>query len=107
MKIRTILENAKESELTLRRFNESDWLGYAGAERFNDNSNPFIGEIELTDQRETAVVVIADKNGLSLSVTYDFDESSYALDLNLLSQLNDKMDIDELSQVLKTADRLY
>jgi hypothetical protein len=37
-----------------RRFTQSDWMGYCGADKFPDGSEPIIGEIRiLVDSQET------------------------------------------------------
>jgi len=43
-----------------QRFTESDWHGYAGAERFNDGSEPLIKEIG------EGTVMVFDNSGLTV-----------------------------------------
>lgn len=62
----------------IRRFTKTDWYGYAGAERFNDGSAPFIYETTL-DDGETEVIIVADKNGVMIEIA---NEDYVAADLS-------------------------
>lgn len=53
----------------VRLFNESDWLGLAGAEPFADGSDPFIREIGRW-------TIVTDASGLSV-ITDDGDQYGY------------------------------
>lgn len=60
----------------IRRFNENDWNGLGGAEKFSDGSDPFITEIRLIDS-ETGkefeeVVLTGDGNGVGI-VAWDVE----------------------------------
>jgi len=52
----------------IKRFTENDWDGFAGAECFEDNSNPFIFELENG-------FGIADRNGINLFFGEDGEEA--------------------------------
>lgn len=58
----------------IRRFTKTDWYGYAGAERFNDGSAPFIYETTL-DDGQAEVVIIADKKGVEIDLVSEEDTS--------------------------------
>lgn len=52
--------------VALRPFKREDWFGFAGAESFEDGSDPLIGEIEVHDLG--VGVVMLDAIGLSICV---------------------------------------
>lgn len=53
-----------ENRITYRPFSPSDWFGFAGAERFEDNGEPLLGELSV-DGHDALVIV--DKNGVHVS----------------------------------------
>lgn len=66
-----------------RRFEKLDWDAYAGAEKFSNGSEPFIYEQELNEGR-TGVSIIADKNGIQISVfNEDFEENTWLKSIEL------------------------
>ena len=46
-----------------RRFTNTDWYGYAGAEKFDNGSQPFIAEVYLTGGE---AYIVADANGIGV-----------------------------------------
>ena len=55
----------------LRAFNESDWMGYAGAEPFDDGSQPTIDEAG-------GFVVIVDRSGITAQLDLDATNGCYS-----------------------------
>lgn len=53
-----------ENRITYKPFSPSDWFGFAGAERFEDDGEPLLGELSV-DGHDALVIV--DKNGVHLS----------------------------------------
>lgn len=47
----------------VRRFDKTDWCGFAGATTFADGSDPFIGEVTLDG---IGLIIIGDVGGISL-----------------------------------------
>lgn len=75
-------------QVELRPFKEGDWEGLAGAEAFEDGSNPLYGEIpnvfgwpeDLRDMGN-GVMVVVDATGIGLvgmngSMSYEWDDAS-------------------------------
>lgn len=65
----------KSAQKAPREFSRTDWMGWSGAERWPDGSNPWIVELDNLSLEEStlsafdSVVAIADKEGLSLYLT--------------------------------------
>lgn len=57
--------------MEIRRFNKNDWYTFAGAEKFEDGTDPFIAESD-------SFTIIGDPNGIEIGC------SSYELPLNTL-----------------------
>lgn len=54
-----------------RRFTQTDWYGYAGATKFNENSQPFISELILNGGE---VYIVADAEGLWVDLYSGYEE---------------------------------
>lgn len=65
----------------IRKFDKQDWECYAGAERFSENSEPLILDLELEGNAEATV--IADKNGLGFYIGVGFEGEMWEKDLTL------------------------
>lgn len=52
----------------IRRFTKEDWYGWAGAEKFENGSEPFIYERDMNDGF-VEVTIIADKNGICVNIS--------------------------------------
>lgn len=65
----------------IRKFDQHDWMAYAGAERFSKNSEPLILDIELDYNAEATVV--ADKNGLQIFIGNGENAEAWTKDLEL------------------------
>ena len=52
--------------MEIRRFEKEDWYPYAGAEEFRKDEPPFILELEL--QYNAEACIIADKNGIQVTI---------------------------------------
>jgi len=87
--------------VTLRRSTKTTWMGLSVAERFADGSDPFIGDIIVTDKVEESICVSADKNSF---VAFNGDDE-IILDFSAFYQLNDKMTSGELNAVLALGTR--
>lgn len=57
----------------VRRFTQNDWYAWAGAEKFNEKSDPWIYEQKLGECELTA---IADKNGLHIYLYSDEEDET-------------------------------
>lgn len=55
-----------------RRFTKTDWDAFAGAEKFNEKSEPFIYEKEMNDGL-VGLTLIADRTGIELMMTCEED----------------------------------
>lgn len=56
---------------TFRPFSANDWLGFAGAERFADGSEPIIAEGRFTLAAQRDWLLVLDANGGCLMVADD------------------------------------
>lgn len=71
-----------------RDFSRMDWMGLAGAEVFEDGSEPLIMEDELTDPRGSWMMSI-DKNGIEatfIKAGDDFEMKCWSLPRNALTK---------------------
>ena len=95
----------------LRPFSKSDWMGFAGAEEFEDGSEPLIGEIRVADDwpenlesMDGGVVVVVDANGIEVvgeAGWYDYraaDANKEDL-LNVVNQLKEPLTIKQLEDL--------
>lgn len=65
--------------LNFRNFKDSDYLGYAGAERFADGSEPKIATLQLAgDKGKIEADIVYDANGLQI-MGYDENDNEFAL----------------------------
>jgi hypothetical protein len=57
--------------LDFKRFGESDWMGFAGAEQFPNGGAPLIAEMQLDDNTgvDKTGIVIVDASGICIHVT--------------------------------------
>ncbi len=66
----TVNEKTFFPNLSFRKFEKSDWLGYSGAEDFKTGEEPFISEIEgislYPDKNVFTVDIIGDKSGIEV-----------------------------------------
>lgn len=112
------VKTPKKASPEVRRFRDSDWWGWAGAERFEDNSEPFIFEevfrgdisdelnfyrddyLETFGKNTQVVVGIADSQGIGLH--FSSDEG----DQGPIFSLSRRMDAEEaefsLNKVLRS-----
>jgi hypothetical protein len=63
--VASIKQGKGEKVMELRRFEKSDWYGFAGAENFSDGTLPLIGEGQN-------FLLVADASGIEI----DLDDSS-------------------------------
>ena len=52
----------------IRRFTKEDWYGYGGAEKFSNDTEPFIYERVLNDGA-VEMVIIVDATGIEVNMT--------------------------------------
>jgi hypothetical protein len=80
-----VKKSAALAALRIRKFNESDWNAFAGAESWTDG-NPLFLEGKFTDNTE--FVIVLDKNGGCLMVEDNpiNDEGGYQLTFKLATQ---------------------
>jgi len=77
-----------KAKVELKPFEERDWDGWAGAEKFPDGNDPLIGYIPETDQ-----AAIVDANGIGL---YDPDMNGYMLSLKFHTQQGAKHEAEHI-----------
>lgn len=57
-----------------RRFTKTDWYGYAGAEKFEDGSQPFMASVDFEDG--AGAIIVSDANGIGIDLyRADTDEN--------------------------------
>jgi len=96
----------------LRPFSKSDWMGFAGAEEFEDGSEPLIGEIRVADDwpenlesMDGGVVVVVDANGIEVvgeAGWYGYkvaDDASKEDLLHIVNQLKEPLTTDQLEDL--------
>lgn len=62
-----------ENRINYKPFSSSDWIGLAGAERFEGNGEPLLGELSV-DGHDALVIV--DKNGVHVSWDVPVEEDA-------------------------------
>lgn len=62
-----------EALKNIRRFTQSDWYGWAGAERFSNDSEPFIYEQTL-NHGIVSLIIIADRCGIGIYMVSSEDD---------------------------------
>lgn len=86
--------------IELRPFRKEDWYGYAGAEPFDDGSDPLIGEIEVrVEGLPYFAIVILDAEGLHI----DAQPADDLIAEELLHNLGEDAIADEAWEQLEVA----
>jgi len=67
--------------LTLKRFEESDWYGFAGAQCFKNGDAPWIGDFEVHGREECDFVLVVDSTGVTIQ---GVDEAYFSDDTALV-----------------------
>jgi hypothetical protein len=76
--------------LTFRDFDRMDWMSFAGAQKFDDGSEPRIVVEDLSEGNKTWSISF-DNNGIEVDCFIDaeeFEMQSYALERGSLSKLS-------------------
>lgn len=95
------LYNLKEA-IKMKPFTKNDWYTFAGAENFEDGSEPLIGEIEIIQEPIEAAVVF-DNNAIEIDA-FDGDGN----DIIYMRDVKDKVTgiaiINKLKKVMTVSD---
>lgn len=85
-----------------RRFTQTDWDAFAGAERFTDKKDPFIWEYSPKDNEgHVEVEVICDRNGIEIYILGDDpDDEEPLVYAKVLHKSSTQME-GELRQIIK------
>jgi hypothetical protein len=83
-----------EKPMALKPFSQSDWYGYAGAEKFEDGSEPLIaGNDEFT--------IIVDKSGIAFDICFDDIQETYWANIDIA---NKRIAIDYADKLIQELD---
>lgn len=55
----------------IRRFERNDWYGFAGAQKFNEELDPYISTFTIDKKRDIEITAIADAQGLEIYLYND------------------------------------
>lgn len=71
----------------IRRFEKTDWYGFAGAQKFENGTEPFISTFTIDKKEDIEVTTIADAQGIEIYVYDDRADEGliYSKDLDLNS----------------------
>lgn len=85
-----------------RRFDKSDWYGFAGAERFSNGSEPFIYS-KLMNDGLVELTIIADRTGIEIFMYGDGDDNPDVWDKEIpnLSSLRAEGEMKKLIEYVK------